>query len=298
MNLLHLQYFYTVAREGSFSKASSIVKINQSALSRMVRTFEEHMGLVLLERQPRGVKLTSDGERVFRHASAIFSRVDALIHEIEDAVHVCQGELLIGTTDAIAYGLLPPALERISKQWPELYPVIQVGSARSILDQIVDGRIEFGLLFHTPDLPISLAVTKRWSLPFVLVCAREARNRKKVLQSFIGSREVDDIFNRKFPTLTRWREVEPAAKIAISSNSLLLHRELASRALGIAVLPQFLVTHELQTRHFVNLLTRKNLHFDLKLVQRKSVPLSLNASTFIQTFASVIRDTDSVQDLS
>ena len=107
MNLLHLKYFFTVATEGGFSKASQVLKVNQSALSRMVKQFEEEMQMLLLERLPRGVKLTSSGAEVYSRAAEIFKQVDELEAGTGKLAQVCQGELRIGSTDVIAKCLLP-----------------------------------------------------------------------------------------------------------------------------------------------------------------------------------------------
>src|SRR5688572_6797054 len=126
MNLLHLQYFYVVSREGSFSRASRQLKINQSALSRMVKQIENRLNMNLLERRPRGVRLTAQGESVFKEASEIFSKVDALKLKTGQLSQVCQGELGIGTTDSIAQALLPEPLKIMARRWENTHPVVKI----------------------------------------------------------------------------------------------------------------------------------------------------------------------------
>lgn len=67
MNLLHLQYFYVVAKEQGFTKASKALRIQQPAISRMVKLLEEDLGVRLFEKIGRNIQLTTQGKDVFQH---------------------------------------------------------------------------------------------------------------------------------------------------------------------------------------------------------------------------------------
>jgi DNA-binding transcriptional LysR family regulator len=255
--------------------------VNQPALSRMVKQFEEHLQLTLLERQARGVKLTQHGTTIFLKAQEIFSKVDELKRMTSHLGKVCQGELRMGATDSVATALLAAPIKKITEHWPLVYPIVQIGTVSETLPLIANGKLEFGCFFHIPTLPTSLAVTKRWPIQFHLVCLMTAIKNKLVLDRFIGSREVDDNLNTKFPTLEKWKRKQARAKILASSNSLLLHHELVRQGLGISVLPAFLIEKELASGKLIDLMPTENLIFDLKLVQRKDIGLSLEANTFI-----------------
>lgn len=71
VELNHLKYFYLVAREKSFTRASRLLRVQQPTISKMVRNLESQLGLVLLERQSRGTHLTPAGERIYRSCEAI-----------------------------------------------------------------------------------------------------------------------------------------------------------------------------------------------------------------------------------
>ena len=60
--------FYYVAKAGSFTAAGEILNLSQSALSRSIQTLEYQVGMKLLERIPRGVILTKQGEGLFKAA--------------------------------------------------------------------------------------------------------------------------------------------------------------------------------------------------------------------------------------
>jgi DNA-binding transcriptional LysR family regulator len=78
MNLLHLQYFYVVAKEQGFTQASRALRIQQPAISRMVKLLEEDFGFKLFEKVGRNVQLTKAGSEVFEHCKNIFGGVEDL----------------------------------------------------------------------------------------------------------------------------------------------------------------------------------------------------------------------------
>ena len=61
MELRHLRYFQTVAREGSFTRAAALLHIAQPPLSRQIRQLEEELGVTLIERGSRGLTPTAAG---------------------------------------------------------------------------------------------------------------------------------------------------------------------------------------------------------------------------------------------
>jgi DNA-binding transcriptional LysR family regulator len=66
-----LRYFVTVAEEGQITRAAEKLYIAQPALSQAISQLEHELGLQLLERHPRGVRLTPDGEAFLEKARAV-----------------------------------------------------------------------------------------------------------------------------------------------------------------------------------------------------------------------------------
>jgi len=283
MNLLHLNYFYTVAKEGGFLRASEALRIQQPAISRMVKQLEENLGFRLFEKDGRKVKLTKEGERVFEHCARIFSEVETLQTSLGHISGDPQGPLAIGATDIIASYLVPTILKKIMTDYPQIYPVIQTSTAESLFSLIQKRKLEFGLFFHTPELPDNLELHRLHKINYKLVIRKDLRRDRSVLQSFIGSREVDDIGNKRFPTLERLRREHAGAKITLSSNSLMAHKSFVLAGLGVSILPEFLVKEELAAGKLSALFDQETFQFDMKLVRLKSSVTSLNAKIFLST---------------
>ncbi len=277
MNLLHLEYFYTVASSGGFLRASEKLRINQPAISRMVANLEDYFGFKLFEKVGRNVRLTSRGEEVFNSCKKIFSEVDNLKLSIGKISGECGGPLLIAAAEPIAGHYLPEKVALLLKQHPDIYPNIFCGPSSMLLKKIELGEIELGLFFHLPDLSEKIIIEEKIDVPFRLVVRSDLKKEERVLTHFIGSREIDDAASRRFPTLELLKSKYSSASIKTSSNSLTAHKELVLRGVGISVLPEFLIKEELKNKVLVDVLSKEKFVFQMKVVRRKNAVATLNS---------------------
>ncbi len=282
MNMNQLRYFYEVAKERGFTNASRSLRIQQPAISRMVKQLEDSLGFDLFERRGREIQLTAQGAEVFERCRRIFAEVENLQSEIGLIGGECHGPLAIAAADPIASHLLPGILKDFTAKFPKVYPIVNSGPAAMLFEKIIDGALEFGLFFHVPEVPQKLELSIVKAVRFHLVVRKDLRRDLKTLQSFIGSREVDDTDTRRFPTLEKLKRVYPAAKITISSNNLSAHREMVHAGLGVSILPEFLVGPDLKRGTLADVFPRKKFEFNLKLVKRRSSVMSLNGRSLLE----------------
>jgi DNA-binding transcriptional LysR family regulator len=278
MNLLHLQYFYVVAKENGFTNASKALRIQQPAISRMVKMLEEDMGLKLFEKIGRNVQLTPQGTEVFEHCRKIFGTVDDLKHSLGQISGECKGPLKISASEPISSQFIPSIMSKFIKKYPKVYPSIFSGPASMLFEEIISGDVELGIFFHIPDLPEKLEIFEKKEIRFHLVVRKELRKNKATLESFIGSREIDDTGTRRFPTLERLRKDYPEASIKISSNNLSAHREMVLLGLGVSILPDFLVAQDLKAGTLSDIYPKEDFKFQMKFIKRKTAVLSVSAS--------------------
>jgi LysR family transcriptional activator of nhaA len=115
LNYNHLYYFWTVAREGSVSKAAKLLHRTQPTISGQIRALEEELGEQLFRRVGRGLHLTDAGLVTFRYCEEIFTIGRELQATLKDRPLGHSRRFLVGITDVmpklIAYRLLKPALD-------------------------------------------------------------------------------------------------------------------------------------------------------------------------------------------
>ena len=78
MDLKQLQYFVVCAQTGSFSDAAKVLYSTQPSVSKVVKALEDALGMQLFERLPRGIRLTVQGQKVYRYACRITNEISVL----------------------------------------------------------------------------------------------------------------------------------------------------------------------------------------------------------------------------
>ncbi|MGF6888583.1 DNA-binding transcriptional LysR family regulator [Nocardia sp. GAS34] len=122
ISLRQLEYFVTVVDEGSFTTAAARLHVSQPGLSHQILALERALGGPLLERLPRGVRLTPAGRTALPHARASLAHAERAAGAAMRASGVDAGELHVGTLYSISVGVLPAAL----RTWRRNYPDVQV----------------------------------------------------------------------------------------------------------------------------------------------------------------------------
>jgi LysR family transcriptional activator of nhaA len=114
LNYHHLHYFWTVAKEGSVSRAAAALHVAQPTVSAQLRSLERALKQRLFERQGRHLKLTAEGEAVFRYADEIFSLGRELMQTVRGESQATTKKFRVGVSDSLpkvtTYRILEPAL--------------------------------------------------------------------------------------------------------------------------------------------------------------------------------------------
>ena len=120
MDLELLKRFYIVAQEGTVWRAADRIHVAQSAVTRSINLFEHQMKTRLFERTPKGMQLTSQGERLFIFAKQVFELTDSfekIFHEKENEI---SGEIKIITTPFTGTDWLIPNLKGFLEKYPDV----------------------------------------------------------------------------------------------------------------------------------------------------------------------------------
>lgn len=100
-NYNHLYYFYLVVKLGGVTKAAKHLKTSQSSISTQVKQLEEVLELKLLEKDGRSLKLTSDGQAIFRYCKNAFETFEDLKTYLGDNSKTDIKKIKIGVTNDI-----------------------------------------------------------------------------------------------------------------------------------------------------------------------------------------------------
>ncbi|MFZ1482178.1 MAG: LysR substrate-binding domain-containing protein [Paracoccaceae bacterium] len=151
LTLKQLRYFEHLAHHRHFGRAAEAAAISQPALSMQIRELEETLGLALVERAPRMLRLTAFGEDFLIRARALLRQAD----ELEDLARAARGQLAgrlrIGIIPTVAPYLLPGLIGRLTADYPSLELNLRETLTPRLIRDLADGRLDCAVLA----LPVS-----------------------------------------------------------------------------------------------------------------------------------------------
>lgn len=144
MELRQLRYFVAVARERNITKAAQQLNMAQPPLSRQIQMLEDELGVPLLLRSSRPVKLTEAGRVFYEQALQILGRIDQM-KAATRRVGLNQNKIVsIGFVASTLYGGLPSLVRKLRQHAPTLdLQLLDMASVEQIA-ALKEGRIDVG----------------------------------------------------------------------------------------------------------------------------------------------------------
>jgi DNA-binding transcriptional LysR family regulator len=161
------------------AKAAAELAITQPAVSKMVADMEHTLGVRLLDRKPQGVEPTAYGQALLKWGDTVFEDLRHAVGEIQSLADPAGGEIRIVANSPMVEGLLPAAIDHISRQYPRIvFHVTQVAIAAQSFEELrarkfdlIVGRIpqrfarsdlNFEILFEEPVF-VTAGVASPWA---------------------------------------------------------------------------------------------------------------------------------------
>ena len=117
-----LKIFHTVAEASSFTKASTILNLSQSAISRQIQALESDLKVQLFERHARGLVLTENGEYLYKSAHEVISKLKDVESNLSGHKDKLNGKLTVTTVVSFGTTWLTPRI----KEFMDLHPDIEI----------------------------------------------------------------------------------------------------------------------------------------------------------------------------
>lgn len=145
-----LRSFVAISECGTFTGAAKLVHRTPSALSMQIKQLERILGKSLFIREPRQVRLTSDGEALLEYSRR-------LLRLNEEAVRyflspTLEGKIGIGTSDDVGTRILPKVLAEFARAYPAVAINVVVGSSKQNLARLDTGELDMALVTVAEDV--------------------------------------------------------------------------------------------------------------------------------------------------
>jgi LysR family hydrogen peroxide-inducible transcriptional activator len=141
-----LQYFVALADAEHFGRAAEAVHVSQSAFSNAIKELEIRLDTQLVDRTNRRVTITATGQQIATQARLCLRDVESLVEMAAGQKQPMTGSLRLGVIPTIAPFLLPRALPKLRRQFPDLRLYLIEDQTHRIYERLMDGELDVLLL--------------------------------------------------------------------------------------------------------------------------------------------------------
>ncbi|GAB2997110.1 LysR family transcriptional regulator [Amycolatopsis acidiphila] len=276
MELRQLEYFVTVAEEGSFTRAAEKVHVAQPGVSAQIRRLERELGQELLDRSGRTVRLTDVGAAVLPYARAALAAVAGARLAVDELTGLLRGRVAVGMVTSHNVDL-PGLLARFHQDHPAVEITLAEGNSDDLVESLRDGRLDGAI--------VSLGATPPPDLDHLVVTDEAIAAAVAVDHELAGRPEIPLGQLREHPLIslppgTGIRSHLDAAcaragfapKIAFEASQPVMLAQLAGRGLGVAILPDSLARNRADLHPLT--IVRPGLRGQLVFAWRSGGPVS------------------------
>lgn len=146
INLHHLRLFAAVVDNGGFTKAAAVLNLSQPAISKALKELESELGMPLLERSGRSLRLTDAGKTLHGRARELFGVERVAERELRELRGLKRGALRMAASTTIATYLLPTVLGRFHLRHPRIRIQLASANTRAVLRLLLEARVDLALV--------------------------------------------------------------------------------------------------------------------------------------------------------
>lgn len=290
--LRQVRAFLKVAELESFTRAAAELHVSQSALTVQVKQLEDELGVLLLDRNRRGVTITAAGRDLMGPLQRLVTDAEAISGYARDMSAVRAGAVTIAALPTIAADLLPAALRRFQRSHPEIRISIRDVVADRVRELVAGRSVDLGLgTAATQDRELEATPLYEDRLAAFVAADHPLARRSEISLHEILKFELilpnRDSSVRRIVEAAMGREREPA-RVRYEINFMPTALGMARAGLGVAILPESAAGKNradlVRIAFHKPLLTRQ-----ICLLERRDRSLSPAAAEFVECLRSTVR---------
>ena len=246
-NDIRLRYLYESARLGTMNAASESLDVATSSVSRQIAQLEAELGLPMIEKGRRKIRLTEAGEVVCKYYRERLSQEEALLSYMEEMKKIRTGKVVLAVGEAFVTPRFSDMLDAFMHQYPGMEIQVLTSNTTGVSSMVRDDIAHFGLIF---DLPRGPDITSRVVVPqpLRLIVSSEhplAQVREATLRMIQKEPMGLPDAGYRIRQLIRNAEQEEGVFLepSLVTTSLALIRDFVLSGRGISIMPE-LVVHD------------------------------------------------------
>lgn len=288
MNSRQLRYFLTVAEEGQITRAAQKLHIAQPPLSQQIKQLEQELGVKLLERAGRGIRLTGAGNVLARRGRDVLSMFEDVEREMDDYQKGPHGSLQIGTTASSGATILPQLMCAFHERYPRVDFQVREGNTFRVIKLLQSEAVEIGII-RTPfdETPFEIRHVSDAEEPMVAAGSGAYAFHKNVRLPLSELQNLPIIMHRRYESNFLQACTNFIPSILCRGDDVRSLLTWADSGLGIAIVPKSAIHLAGNTSLTFCELDAPSLFTSVAIIWLKGRYLSVTARQFVTLFTQI-----------
>jgi DNA-binding transcriptional LysR family regulator len=245
ITLRQMRAFVEAYRLRNLTHAATALHVTQSAMSALIRQFEEELGVQLFERTPRVLRPTKAADDAYRQVVTLLDNIAALGDDMRDRAEQVERVLAFSSAPALSSAVIPAVLAEFKRNHPDVKTVMYDTADSSLIQRVLSEDVEFSIGFYEHE-PEAVAREPLVTDYLCAVCSRDSALAGKDRLTW------RDLHDQPLINLTRGVQVQQLVSEALagagqpyrpSFEITFMHTALAlaAQGLGVVIIPGYLV---------------------------------------------------------
>jgi LysR family transcriptional regulator, hydrogen peroxide-inducible genes activator len=250
VTLRQLRYLRALARHRHFGRAARACAVSQPALSMQIKELEAALGVALVERTPRDLRLSAEGAEVVRRAEAILRDVRDLESYASERRSDLGASLTLGVIPTVGPYFLPAVLPRLQRQYPKLEFRLHETRTETLIEGLGAGDLDAALLA----LPLDDAQIETVPLfedRFLFVTAAAHRGPRSMRVDDLRAEQLlllEEGHCLRDQALALCNAAQPSTMRRFGATSLATILQMVASGYGATLVPEIAVAAEIKTQ--------------------------------------------------
>lgn len=244
MEIRQLEYFLTVSKVNSFTRAAERLYVSQPAITNSIKSLEDELGIQLFDRTQKQITLTTEGQIFYRHVASVMQGINNTLSEIDALKNLNSGSLTIGITPLAGIHSIIHLLHNFHQQYPSIQIKFKETHSEELEQLVLNDSLD--LVFIVTNASNSSLTYLSLPQEELFVCCHNHhalhRMNTVTLEQLTDESLIllaSDCYFRQ-QLIKQFETINTMPKISFESNHIATIKHLVSANMGITILPESL----------------------------------------------------------